>query len=83
MSDWTLTERVREAAFDAWQNTSATLSVRERLDAVLVAVGPHIAAQALRDAGPDLPGDMPKYARRDAEDFLRHRADTIEKEAGR
>jgi hypothetical protein len=51
---------------------------RDDARAVLVAVGPHIAAQALRDAAVALRATGPT-----APALLAARAETIEKEAGR
>lgn len=85
---WTPTdEQVEKAARAlAYNMTNGLVTEVEDQDrdvarAVLVAVGPHIAAQALRDAAGDARhrwGVKP-----DPSDWLTDRADTIEKEAGR
>lgn len=90
---WTPTDELREQAANAaasaenehFEVCGDTHSVYEHIaDAVLVAVGPHIAAQALRDAAAAA-NDDPEFRDplRLKADWIRDRADHIEKEAGR
>jgi hypothetical protein len=92
---WTPTDEQRGAVEQALWNASYGWDIKDReglveklTDAVLVAVGPMIAAQALRDAADPKNATWPRgmygspddmFARRD----LLNRADHIEKEAGR
>jgi hypothetical protein len=93
MSDWTPEQRgaTEQALWNAsygWDIKDREGLVEKLTDAVLDAVGPMIAAQALRDAADPKNATWPRgmygspddmFARRD----LLNRADQIEKEADR
>lgn len=87
---WTPTDEQVRIAAEAMEDAALEFIGRDRrvgpgdiARAALVAVGPHIAAQALRDAASAVTSDIVSGRAGFADSWLHARADQIEKEAGR
>lgn len=85
---WRASQEVNGFSEESWEGVSEPqrASWRHQARAVLVAVGPMIAAQALRDAAEtwaENPDSVDSETPADTRNWMRDRADTIEKEAGR